>query len=151
MYRPIIPSRALLRFPMGGPELWPFLGTKPPSRSILSFARLIRTAISRAVPKIIIIGCTGAPSHIREIERFVCLFFFFFPAFSGSRTAPNGESHKGQRWLKRRGFRKGFAFLVPLIPSFWKGSKAKKTAKFWPQKEISSITKILDSTSYVKR
>ena len=49
------------------------------------FLRLITSAISLAVPKIITIGFTGAPPHMREILRFVCLFLRSWLAHS-----PNG-------------------------------------------------------------
>ena len=51
-----------------------------------NFARLTTSAIFRAVPKIITIGCVGEP-HTYAKYNVLCGVFVSSSAFSGSRTA----------------------------------------------------------------
>ena len=90
----------------GDSQIWPFLSPKLLNRSTQNFALLIASARSRAVPKIVPIGSTGAPNTYAKYNVFVCLFSAF-------AHRQNGESHKGQSCIQLRVSRAGRALLGP--------------------------------------
>ena len=62
----------------GRPQNLTQICPKPLDRSKKNFAQLIKCARSRAVPKLIKIGCTGAPRRYAKDNVLVSLFCFFF-------------------------------------------------------------------------
>ena len=86
-----------LRFPKETPNVT-LSKSELLNRSIENFARLITSARSRAVPKIVTIGCTVPSTHARNIT-FPCAFFVFVFAFFCVLKlvhSPNEELHKDQ-------------------------------------------------------
>ena len=110
----------------GRPKLWPFPTPKPLNRSIQNCARLIISAIYRAVPKFITIGCTEAPpTHTRNILcAFSCFFFAFFCVLS-LRTARTASHTKMCFWCRK---------WHGLMTYVQKGSKTPKPPNIWPPK-----------------
>ena len=124
------------------------LSPKPLNRSIQNFARLIMSARLRTVPKIITIGRTGAPPIHRPTWNI--MFGVLFSAFLGSCTTRTECRTKVNDGLKFVFSVQEVPFWVPLMTSVRKGSKPPKSAQFFLQRGIPSITKILNSLSYVR-
>ena len=94
--------------------------------------------------KNITIGCTGRPHTYAKHDVFMYIFFvylfilFVLIFFCALRLAhsTNGESHKGQWWLKRRVYRAGSAFWGPVDDLSLNGPKPPKPQNFDPQRDF---------------
>ena len=92
-------------------------------------------------------GCTknhnnqlhrDAPTHTRNTSFFVLPFLFYFCVLRLAHS-PNGESHKGLWWPKRRAFRAGRAFWGPVDDVTLERSKPKNPQILTPQKNLQYL------------
>ena len=114
-------------------------------RSIRTFARVISSAVPRAVPKIIAIGCMVTPhTHAKYsvLRAFLCCCFF---VRSQTCAQHDGEPHKGQSrkwWLKNVFSLQEVSFLGPVDDVTQEASITPKPPNFDPRNGISSIMHI---------
>ena len=110
-----------LRFPIGDHSFYLLhTGPKSRSRSIQTFTRLITSAWSRTVPKIITIGWTWALLRCARYNVFVCRFF---SAFLGTHTVPMESSSKVNEGSKQVFLLQEVAFWIMLMIWIRKESK----------------------------